>query len=100
LPLAQAQPCGLILNELLTNAVTHAFPEDRSGMVIMELRGSSEGSVMLQVTDTGVGVPAALDIHQPTRLGWRLVTLLTQQLHGELALERDRGTRITVRWPC
>lgn len=99
LPLTQAQPCGLILNELLTNAVTHAFPEDRSGMVIMELRGSSEGSVMLQVTDTGVGVPAALDIHQPTRLGWQLVTLLTQQLHGELVLERDRGTRITVRWP-
>jgi PAS domain S-box-containing protein len=99
LPLAQAQPCGLILNELLTNAVTHAFPEDRSGMVIMELRGSSEGSVMLRVTDTGVGVPAALDIHQPTRLGWQLVTLLTQQLHGELVLERDRGTRITVRWP-
>ena len=99
LPLAQAQPCGLILNELLTNAVTHAFPEDRSGMVTMELRGSSEGSVMLRVTDTGVGVPAALDIHQPTRLGWQLVTLLTQQLHGELALERDRGTRITVRWP-
>jgi PAS domain S-box-containing protein len=99
LPLAQAQPCGLILNELLTNAVTHAFPEDRSGMVIMEFRGSSEGSVMLRVTDTGVGVPAALDIHQPTRLGWQLVTLLTQQLHGELVLERDRGTRITVRWP-
>ena len=98
LPLAQAQPCGLILNELLTNAVTHALPEDRSGMVIMELRGSSEGSVMLRVTDTGVGVPAALDIHQPTRLGWQLVTLLTQQLHGELTLERDRGTRITVRW--
>jgi two-component sensor histidine kinase len=99
LPLAQAQPCGLILNELLTNAVTHAFPKDRSGMVIMELRGSSEGSVMLRVIDTGIGVPAALDIHRPTRLGWQLVTLLTQQLHGELALERDRGTRITVRWP-
>jgi PAS domain S-box-containing protein len=99
LPPAQARPCGLILNELLTNAVTHAFPEGRSGMVTMELRGSSESSVMLRVTDTGVGVPAALDIHQPTRLGWQLVTLLTQQLHGELVLERDRGTRITVRWP-
>jgi PAS domain S-box-containing protein len=99
LPLAQAQPCGLILNELLTNAVLHAFPEGRSGMVTMELHGSSEGSVMLRVTDTGVGVSAALDIHQPTRLGWQLVTLLTQQLHGELVLERDRGTRITVRWP-
>jgi two-component sensor histidine kinase len=77
----------------------HAFPEHRSGTVIMELRGSPEGSMMLRVTDTGVGVPAALDIHQPTRLGWHLVTLLTQQLHGELALERDRGTRITVQWP-
>ena len=99
LPLAQAQPCGLILNELLTNAVTHAFPEGRSGVVTMELRSVSEGSIMLRVTDSGVGVPAGLDIHQPTRLGWQLVTLLTQQLRGELALEWDQGTRISVRWP-
>jgi two-component sensor histidine kinase len=55
--------------------------------------------VMLRVTDTGVGVTAGLDIHQPTRLGWQLVTLLTQQLHGVVALERDQGTRIAVRWP-
>jgi two-component sensor histidine kinase len=99
LPLAHAMPCGLILNELLTNAVTHAFPEGRSGMVTMELRGSPDGVVMLRVTDTGVGVPNGLDIHQPSRLGWQLVTLLTQQLHGVLTLERQQGTRITVRFP-
>jgi PAS domain S-box-containing protein len=99
LPFAHAMPCGLILNELLTNAVTHAFPEGRSGVVTMELGGTADGAVTLRVTDTGVGAPAAFDIHQPTRLGWQLVALLTQQLQGLLTLERDQGTHITVRWP-
>jgi PAS domain S-box-containing protein len=99
LPLAQTIPCGLILNELLVNAVTHAFPGGRAGEVTIELKGSSSGALMLRVADTGVGVPTALDIHQPTRLGWQLVALLTRQLHGELVLERDQGTRVTVRWP-
>ena len=98
LPPAQAMPCGMILNELLTNAVTHAFPEGRSGMVTMELHGTPDGTVALRVTDTGVGVPAELDIRQPTHLGWQLVGLLTKQLHGVLDLERDQGTRMTVRF--
>ncbi len=99
LPLAQAMPCGLIFNELLTNAVVHAFPKGRSGVITMELRRVSGDSIMLRVIDIGVGVPAGFDIHQPTRFGWQLVTLLTQQLRGDLALERDQGTCITVRWP-
>jgi PAS domain S-box-containing protein len=99
LPFAHAMPCGLILNELLTNAITHAFPEGRSGMVTLELRGTTDGAVVLRVTDTGVGVPKGLDIRQPSHLGWQLVTLLTQQLRGVLTLERDQGTRITVRFP-
>jgi PAS domain S-box-containing protein len=99
LPVAQAMPCGLILNELLTNAVIHAFPEGRSGTVTVEFRSATDGVVMLRVTDTGIGVPAGLDIHRPTRFGWQLATLLTQQLQGVIELERDQGTRITVQWP-
>jgi PAS domain S-box-containing protein len=98
LPLAHALPCGFILNELHTNAVTHAFPEGRSGMVTIELRSAPHGVVMLRVTDTGIGMPATFDIHQPTRLGWQLVNLLTKQLHGVITLEQGQGTRITVRW--
>jgi two-component sensor histidine kinase len=67
-------------------------------VVTIELHDLTEDIVMLRVTDTGTGVPAALDIHQPTCLGWQLVTLLTQQLHGVLTLERNQGTRISVRW--
>lgn len=96
---AQAMPCGMILNELLTNAVTHAFPEGRSGVVTMELHSTLDGAAMLRVSDTGVGVTAELDIHQPRSTGWQLVTLLTKQLHGILDLERDQGTRITVQFP-
>jgi PAS domain S-box-containing protein len=99
LPRAQAMSCGLLFHELLANAVTHGFPEGRSGKVTVALRRAPDDMLELRVADTGVGVPAALDIHQPTRLGWQLVTLLTRQLHGEVVLEGDQGTRITVRWP-
>jgi two-component sensor histidine kinase len=99
LPIAHAMPCGMILSELLTNAVIHAFPEGRSGMVRVDLHDTLDGGVMLRITDTGDGVPAELDIHQPRSLGWRLVTLLTKQLYGTLDLERDQGTRITLRFP-
>jgi PAS domain S-box-containing protein len=100
LPPVQAMPCGMILNELLTNAVTHAFPEGRSGTVTIEIQRLPTGSVMLRVTDTGRGVPEEIDIHQPRRFGWQLVRLLTKQLHGSLDLTRARGTCITVRFPC
>jgi two-component sensor histidine kinase len=65
----------------------------------MELHSTLDGAAMLRVTDTGVGVPTELDIHQPRSTGWQLVTLLTKQLYGILDLERDQGTRITVRFP-
>jgi two-component system, sensor histidine kinase PdtaS len=81
------------------NAVTHAFPEGRSGGVTMKLHNTPDGAAMLRVTDTGVGVPAELDIHQPRSSSWQLVTLLTKQLHGIIDLERDQGTRITVQFP-
>jgi PAS domain S-box-containing protein len=99
LPAAHAMPCGLIMNELLTNAVTHAFPENYRGTVTMALRDTLDGAVMLRVADTGIGVPKDLNIHSPRTLGWQLVTLLTKQLHGSVELERGRGSRITVRLP-
>jgi two-component sensor histidine kinase len=99
LPFAQVVPCGLILNELLTNAIQHAFPESCSGLVSVELHALPGTRARLQVSDTGIGVPTTLDIHHPKRLGWQLVTLLTQQLHGVLTLEQNHGTCVTVQWP-
>ena len=68
-------------------------------MVTMERHSTLDSAAMLRVTNTGVGVPADLNIDQPRCLGWQLVTMLTKQLHGIIDLDRDQGTRITMRFP-
>jgi len=94
MPSETAVPCGLIVHELISNALKHAFPSGRSGEVAMTLHTEADGRVSLAVRDTGVGVPDGFDIDQPSSLGWQLVRLLTAQLGG--TLERYRGTRVTL----
>jgi PAS domain S-box-containing protein len=100
IPLAvdEAISCGLIVNELLSNALKHAFPDGRKGAVRIELhhRGSS---IVLEVADDGVGVPNALDFRKPHTLGLRLVSILVEQLRGTIDLARQNaGTRFVVRF--
>jgi PAS domain S-box-containing protein len=78
-----AVPCGLILNELLTNALKYAFPDGRPGDIHIVLRAEAE-HVTLSVRDTGVGFPADLDFHHTETLGLQLVAMLTEQLGGRL----------------
>jgi two-component sensor histidine kinase len=75
----QAVAVGLIVNELVTNALKHAFPDDRSGTVCVTLRGGP--AISLAVEDDGIGCPAARD----ERLGSRLTKLLAQQLGAEIS---------------
>ncbi len=84
--LDQAIPCGLIVNELLTNALKHGFPEGHSGQVLVKLEQASDDQVQLQVSDTGVGLPSGFDISQSNSLGLQLVSDLTRQLQGELTI--------------
>jgi len=93
----RAVPCGLLLNELVTNALKHAFPDGRSGEVVVGLR-RQEGLRVLSVHDSGVGLPSGIDIAHAPSLGLRLVQALTQQLGGRLAIEGP-GARFTVTWP-
>jgi two-component sensor histidine kinase/PAS domain-containing protein len=91
-----AVPCGLILNELMSNAFKHAFPDGHSGVVHVSLRESGADCIMC-VTDTGVGLPADLDIATHHSLGLRLVRLLVAQLGGVVTFERgDVGTQARV----
>jgi len=99
LEMSIAIPCGLILNELLSNALKHAFPAGRAGDVTVGLRRGPEGQVQLMVRDTGVGVPEGLDVRATPSLGWQLVGLLTEQLGGTMALGRRGGTTVTVTFP-
>jgi two-component sensor histidine kinase len=96
LEMSQAIACGLIINELVSNALKHAFPEDRVGHVKIELRSSNSGQRVLEVSDDGVGLPADFDILNTNSLGLRLVQDLTDQLHGTLVVERDVGARFTI----
>jgi two-component sensor histidine kinase len=94
-----AVPCGLLVNELLTNSLKYAFPGDRSGEVAIVLQATSEGYTTLVVADTGVGFPADMDFRHTNSLGLQLVCLLTAQLGGTIELDTTSRTQWTVRFP-
>ena len=88
-----AVPCGLILNELVSNAFKHGFPEGGEGEIQLTLRGDAGGRYTLCVQDSGVGIPAGLDCQTSQSLGLKLVRLLTQQIRGTFELVKsDPGT--------
>jgi two-component sensor histidine kinase len=92
----QAIPCGLILNELLTNCLKHAFPNESSGEIHIELRSDAAPQVTLIVRDTGIGFPAGMDSRHPETLGMQLIHSLTEQLGGRLETESSIGTTFTL----
>jgi two-component sensor histidine kinase len=93
----KAIPCGLILNELITNSLKHAFPQERRGTVRVELDQTATGRVRLAVTDDGVGLPADLDFRQSDTLGMQLVCTLAEQLAAKLDVSRTAaGTSFEV----
>ncbi|MGH8071958.1 MAG: histidine kinase dimerization/phosphoacceptor domain -containing protein [Candidatus Entotheonellia bacterium] len=93
-----AVPCGLILNELLTNALKYAFPDGRPGDIHIVLR-AEDGQVTLSVRDTGVGFPADLDFRHTQTLGLQIVSILTEQLGGTITLTCECGTAFAVTFP-
>jgi two-component sensor histidine kinase len=101
LPVEPAIPLGLILNELATNTLKHAFRGRGAGEVTVGLRRDpSAGEVILWVHDDGVGLPAELNLLQPHSLGLRLVQMLARQLRGSMEVARDTGTEFRVRFPA
>jgi len=99
LDLQRAVPCGLLVNELLTNACKHAFPDGRAGMIRLELHAPGERDMaLLVVSDNGVGLPEGLEPGQSTSLGLQLVPLLAEQFGGELIVKQGIGTRYELRF--
>jgi len=93
-----ATPCGLIINELVTNSLKYAFPDNRKGTISVTLnRDEESGGYLLRVSDNGVGLPADLDIRQAESLGLRLVvSLAEQQLRGKIEAALDQGTTFKI----
>jgi two-component sensor histidine kinase/sensor domain CHASE-containing protein len=95
-----AVPLGIVINELLTNALKHAFPDGRVGRISVTLGRGPAGMVVLGVSDDGEGPPAGLDISAPTTLGLRIVNTLVAQLGGTLELSTETGSAFMVRFPA
>lgn len=97
--IVEAIPCGLIVNELFSNSLKHAFPDGRHGEIAVRCCSEENGRLILTVSDTGVGIPPGLDFRNTESLGLQLVTLLVKQLQGEIEVENAVGAsfRITFR---
>jgi two-component sensor histidine kinase len=91
-----AIPCGLIIHELVTNAIKHAFPDGRKGEIRLSMVVNEAGQYTLVVSDNGIGFPTDLDFRNTESLGLQLVTTLTEQLDGTIALESKGGTTFTI----
>lgn len=99
----RATPCGLIVNELVTNAVKHAFPRGFAGSptIRVALKCQDDGVCVLTVTDNGMGMPAEFDIETAKSMGLHLVYLwATHQLGGGCAVQTNHGTTFTIRFDC
>ncbi len=98
LDLETALPCGLIINELVSNSLRHAFPADAPGEIQVELREAGDEHV-LRVGDDGVGLANGADWRDCAGLGWQLVEALTRQLGGRIETRTRAGTEFTITFP-
>ena len=92
-----AIPCGLIVNELVSNSLKYAFPDGRGGEIRIELRSDGDNRIALMVSDDGVGLPEDLDFRKTESLGLQLVNNLSvAQLEGAIDLDRRGGTTFRI----
>lgn len=95
---SQAVPCGLILNELITNVLKHAFPHNQPGQVDIHLAAKEDKVVSLRVQDNGIGFTANFDPETVTSLGLQLVHMLVDQLGGKLKITEDNGSCFEIQF--
>lgn len=92
-----AIPCGLIINELVTNSLKYAFPDGRKGEINIRLGVVGENEFELKISDNGIGIPEGIDFEKTDTLGLHLVKILSEnQLHGEISLARKNGTEFKI----
>ena len=92
----QGIPCGLIVNELVSNSLKHAFPGDRRGSIWISLSTVSEGKYILRIRDDGIGFPPLVDFGNSKSLGLRLVKILVGQLGGDVKLDSGEFTDFRI----
>ncbi|HOW33191.1 MAG TPA: PAS domain S-box protein [Methanoregulaceae archaeon] len=98
LPVDQAIPCALVVNEILSNAFKHAFRGKKQGMLDVSAR-QVDGHIHIVVRDDGIGIPDDLDVYRTTSLGLKLIRSLVKQLNGSVTIMSSHGTEVTVEFP-
>jgi len=93
-----AMPCGLLINEIVSNAYKYAFPGSREGTISIDFH-RNQGLVTLSIKDTGVGLPADFQEDASETLGMQLIQALTGQLDGNLTVDRNNGAGFSVTFP-
>jgi two-component sensor histidine kinase len=96
--LSKAIPCGIIINELLSNALKYAFPKNKKGKVIVELSNISDRKhkCQLKVSDNGVGISKKVNLDNPDSLGLQLIHSLVEQLEGEMKIAVRNGSSFVI----
>lgn len=95
-----AVTCGLLVNELVSNALKHAFPDGRRGTIAVEMRVINDMRFQLIVCDDGVGFPDEVNFYKTASLGLQLVNSLTRQLGGTVGFHTQPGSKITICFPA
>jgi len=99
LDLNTAIPCGLIINELVSNSLKHAFPGEKNGEIKIAMHPLDKDGMEVIVSDNGVGLPKKVDFRDTDSLGLHLVNLLAEdQLHGDIKLDRTKGTSFHIKF--
>ena len=99
LSIDRAVPCGLIMNELISNSLKHAFPGDRDGEIRVSFMPVGAEHCQILVEDTGVGIPEGFSIEDSDSLGLRIVDILVKQLNGTCSVSSKDGTQFLMRFP-
>jgi two-component sensor histidine kinase len=93
-----AMPCGLIINELVSNALKHAFPNKQGGEIQIECYVNQENQFTLSIFDNGIGLPTGINFQSEGSVGLQLVNTLVHQLNGTLDIQHARGTTFIIRF--
>jgi two-component sensor histidine kinase len=94
-----AIPCGLIVNEIITNSLKHAFPGGREGEIYIRLFKQEDGLIELEISDNGIGIPAGYDFEAGDTLGIQVFkSIAEEQMNGEIQFDTKNGVKFIIRF--
>jgi two-component sensor histidine kinase len=93
-----AIPVGLIINELLTNSIKYAFPDNVEGEISIDFQNKDKNFILI-ISDNGIGFPEKIDLQRSNSLGLLLVNALTRQIKGNLEVIQEKGTKFILTFP-